>query len=44
VDLVLMESARRRLNAAARRLAAIAAAGDAETVARCLEVVGPVAA
>lgn len=43
VDLVLMESARRRLNAAARRLAAIADAGDAEIVARCLEAVGQVA-
>lgn len=44
VDLVLMEAARRRLDAAARRLAAIAAAGDADTVARCLEAVGPVTA
>lgn len=42
VDLVLMESARRRLDAAGRRLCEIAASGDAEMVARCLEAVGQV--
>lgn len=42
VDLVLMESARRRLATAASRLAAIAEGGDAETVARCLEAVSEV--
>lgn len=43
IDLVLMESARRRLNTAARRLAAIAESGDADIVARCLEAVAEVA-
>lgn len=42
IDLVLAESARRRLDAAGRRLCEIAAGGDAETVARCLDAVAAV--
>lgn len=43
VDLVLMESARRRLDAAGRRLCEIAASGDAATVAACLDAISAVA-